>query len=73
LIGFVWITRWQNRPQVAGFLADTESELRKVTWPSWNEVVNASTVVVACVLILMGFLALVDMLLARVFSRLFLS
>jgi preprotein translocase subunit SecE len=30
-------------------------------------------VVVACVLILMGFLALVDMLLARVFSRLFLS
>ena len=72
-IGFVWINRWQNRPQVAGFLADTESELRKVSWPTWSEVVNSSTVVVVCVLVLMGFLAVVDLLLARVFSRLFLS
>jgi preprotein translocase SecE subunit len=71
--GFLWISRWQNRPQVATFLADTETELRNVTWPSWNEVVNSSTVVVACVLILMAFLAVVDLLLARVFGRLFLS
>lgn len=73
VIGFLWINRWQSRPQIAGFLADTESELRKVTWPTWGEVINSSTVVVVCVLILMGFLAVVDLLLARVFSRLFLS
>ena len=58
--------RWLERPKSADLLIETEQELRKVTWPSANEVVNSSIVVIICVLFLMGYLAASDWFLARV-------
>lgn len=72
-VGAFFLGRYQSKPKVADFLIDTESELRKVHWPSWNEVLRSSLVVVGCVLFLMGFLALVDALYGRIFDRLFIS
>ncbi|MCP3919153.1 MAG: preprotein translocase subunit SecE [bacterium] len=57
----LWLLyRWQNKPKNADLLIDTESELRKVTWPTLEEAINGSIVVIFCVLFLMGFLAGTD-------------
>jgi len=65
-----WIFLWQQKPKVADFLIDVEGELRKVTWHTMQEVVNASIVVVVCVVVLMGFLAGSDYALGRIIERL---
>ncbi len=64
--GMFGLYRWLERPKSADLLIETELELRKVTWPTGNEVVNSSMVVIACVLFLMGYLAAADWFLARV-------
>lgn len=52
--------RWQTKPANADLLIETESELRKVTWPTFDEALKSSIVVIICVIFLMGFLALAD-------------
>jgi len=42
-----------NRPKPASFLIETEIEMKKVTWPTVQEVFSA-TVVVIIVLVIMG-------------------
>ena len=68
--GALWLHRWQQTPKVAELLIDTEAELRKVTWPSSQEVVNSALVVIVSVAILMGFLAGADYVLGKVVKRL---
>ncbi len=58
--------RWLEKPKNADLLIDTESELRKVTWPTFKDVVNSSLVVIFCVLFLMVYLAGSDVLIGRV-------
>lgn len=58
--------RWMETPKTADMLIETESELKKVTWPTTQEVINSSVIVIVCVLFLMGFMALSDIVLARV-------
>ncbi len=65
-MGVVLLLRWQQRPKVADLLIDTEAELKKVTWPTGQEVMNSSMVVVVCVLLIGAFLALADLFLARI-------
>ena len=65
-----WLYRYMNRPNVADFLIEVEIEMRKVTWPTMDEVVNASIVVVVTVVVLMGFLAGSDFVLGKLVERL---
>jgi preprotein translocase SecE subunit len=65
--------RWQEKPKNAELLIETETELRKVTWPTGQEVFNSSMVVVVCVVLLMAFLAAADWLLARLITPLIFS
>ncbi len=65
-VGVVLLLRWQQRPKVADLLIDTEAELRKVIWPTGQEVMNSSMVVLVCVLLIGAFLALADLFLARI-------
>lgn len=58
--------RWQEKPKNADLLIETEAEMRKVTWPTRNEVVTSSVVVVVCVLFLMAFLAGADWVINRI-------
>jgi preprotein translocase SecE subunit len=62
---FVLLYRWQQTPKTADLLIDTESELRKVTWPTLNEAINSSVIVIVCVAFLMAFLAGSDWVLGR--------
>jgi preprotein translocase SecE subunit len=67
VLGAAWylLYRWQQTPKIADLLIETESELRKVTWPTISEAVNSSVVVIICVAFLMGFLAGADWLLGQ--------
>ena len=66
---FCWIAfRLVNIPKFADFLVSVESELEKVTWPTRNEVVQA-TIVVLCTMFFLGlFLFLIDLLWTWLFS-----
>lgn len=61
--GLYFLHRWQETPKVADLLIETENELRKVTWPSFDEAIKSSLVVIVCVVFLMLFLALCDIVL----------
>ena len=63
--GVTLLYRWQQAPKQADLLIETESELRKVTWPSLGETMTSSIVVMLCVIFLMAFLAGSDVLLGR--------
>lgn len=66
----LWLLyRWLEAPKRADLLIDTEHELRKVTWPSFDEAVDGSIVVVVVVLFLMGFMAAADYILGVVFQK----
>lgn len=57
--------------RVSDFLIDTESEMRKVSWPTAKEVVKSSTVVIIAIIILAGYLFGVDIGLDFLFSKVF--
>jgi len=73
IAGIVLLYRWSESPKIADSLIDTESELRKVTWPTLPDAVQSSITVVACVLVLMVILAGADYLLGRIVTRLLLG
>jgi len=49
-----------NRPKATDFLIETETEMKKVTWPTYREVLAATAVVIVVVIILGAFLFSVD-------------
>lgn len=71
LVGsLLWLNRYMSRPKAADFLIEVEAEMRKVTWPTMDQVINASIVVVVTVAILMGYLAGSDFVLNKLVQRL---
>lgn len=60
--------RFLAKPRFADHLIEVEGEMRKVTWPSFEEASNSSIVVIVTVLVMMGFLALSDYLLGEAFK-----
>lgn len=70
LAASAWFTlRVLNRPKIADTLIETETELRKVTWPTTQETWNGALAVVVTVLLLLVFLTLADIVLAQVLTR----
>lgn len=57
-----------NHPKFADLLIDTEGELKRVTWPSWEETRDGSFVVVMTVVAMLVLLAGADLVLARIFE-----
>ena len=51
------------------FIREVMVEFRKVTWPSRQELVNSTTVVIAVTVVLAFFLGAVDIGLARIVER----
>ena len=46
--------------KVANFFQETQQELKKVTWPTWNEVWQATLVVIVVTFFASAFIAAVD-------------
>jgi preprotein translocase subunit SecE len=71
LIGAAFaILWWQGQlKRLAAYVAETREELKKCTWPTWDEL-KGSTVVVSVAILLMGaFTVLVDQILFQVFFK----
>jgi preprotein translocase SecE subunit len=61
-VGLVWgLHRFLNKPKTAELLIETESEMRKCTWPSWEETWKSSVVVLLVVVFFTAVLAVVDL------------
>jgi len=60
-----------NRPRLVDLLIETESEMKKVSWPSRSEAWNSSIIVVVTVVVMMGLLFLYDFTLNKIFLVLF--
>lgn len=58
-----------NHRKIADLLADTESEMKKVTWPSFDETKKSSLVVIGCVAFLLIFLSVSDLALEWVMTN----
>ena len=56
---------WLGR--VVDFLRDVQGEIRKVTWPTWEELKKATTVIVLFVILLGLVIGLMDSILQFVF------
>jgi len=67
-LGLVWVL---NRPRSVDLLVETESEMRKISWPSKQEAWNSSIVVVVTVLVMMGLLFFYDVMLNVILTFLF--
>ncbi len=60
-----------NRIDATDFLIDTETEMKKVTWPTKDESVNATTIVIITVAVLGLMMATFDVVLQWVFKLVF--
>lgn len=64
------ILKLLNAPKAANLLIDTELEMKKVTWPSFDEARKASFVVIVCVGVMFVFMTLSDYGLEKLFFKL---
>ena len=67
LIGII-IYRFINRPKISAALADTEDEMRKVTWPTWGDTWSGTLAVIVCVVVLLVYIFAADSLYLRLFT-----
>ena len=63
-------TRGRQRKEnaVVRYFKDTRAELRKVSWPSREEAVNLTIIVMTVTIAMAAFLGVVDFLFSRLFS-----
>jgi preprotein translocase subunit SecE len=57
---FVWLWRAGHLLRFADYVRQTREELKKCTWPSWDELKGSTVVVFISILILGGFTVCVD-------------
>ena len=70
IVGFI-IYRLLAKPKVVTYLAETESEMRKVVWPTWKETRTGTFAVIVTVGVMLAFLWVVDTAFLELFKRLF--
>ena len=64
---FAWLWRTGQLVRLSAYVQATREELRKCTWPTWEELKGSTIVVAISILLLGGFTVAVD----QVFFRLF--
>ena len=64
---FAWLWRAGHLTRFADYVKATREELRKCTWPSWDELKGSTVVITISIFILGGFTVAVD----QIFFRLF--
>ncbi len=64
-----WLFKLLNRQQTAAVLIDTETEMQKVSWPTWPEAKHATVIVLLFVVFCAVFLTLSELSLKWCFDR----
>ncbi len=69
VIGIVFAYCWRKGYllQLTNYVQQTREELRKCTWPTWDELKGSTVVITISIILVGGFVVLVD----QVFFRLF--
>ncbi len=64
----IFIVLWRQGAflRLSGFWNETVEELKKCTWPTWDELMGSTVVVVVAVALLGGFTVLVDFIIANI-------
>jgi preprotein translocase subunit SecE len=65
IFAFLW--RKGYLAQLTTYVQQTREELRKCTWPTWDELKGSTVVVTISIVLLGGFIVLVDQAFFRVF------
>jgi len=60
MAAFILLWRQGAFLKLSGYWSETVEELRKCTWPTWEELMGSTVVVVVAVALLGGFTVLVD-------------
>ncbi|MDE3068692.1 MAG: preprotein translocase subunit SecE [Verrucomicrobiota bacterium] len=68
IFGYLW---WQGQiKQFADYVKETREELKKCSWPTWDELKGSTVVVVLTIALLGAFIVLVDQFLFLLFFKL---
>ena len=72
IVGAVFAYCWQKGylRQLTNYVQQTREELRKCTWPTWDELKGSTVVISISIVLLGGFIVLVDQVFFRVFMLL---
>lgn len=71
LVAIFAILWWQGQlKRFAAYIAETREELKKCTWPTWDELKGSTVLVMVSILLIGLFTVVVDYVLANVFTRL---
>ena len=57
---FAWLWRAGHLLRLTAYVQQTREELRKCTWPTWDELKGSTTVVAISIVLLGGFTVAVD-------------
>ena len=66
---FVWLWRAGYLVRFSNYVQLTREELRKCTWPSWDELKGSTLVVGISIVLLGGFTVLVDFVFTMLFRN----
>ena len=59
IFGFLW---WQGQvTSFANYCRETREELKKCSWPSWIELRGSTVLIAVVIVILSGFVCIVDL------------
>jgi len=69
VVGTLFVVLWRKGyvRQLTDYVQQTREELRKCTWPTWEELKGSTVIVAISIGILGGFTVLVDQVLIQVF------
>ncbi len=67
---FAYLWRTGQLARFAAYLQETREELKKCTWPSWDELKGSTVVVALSILLLGGFTVLADLVFNLLISKL---
>jgi preprotein translocase subunit SecE len=59
------------KEKIIGFFTDVVKEMKKVTWPTKEELKESTTIVIVVCLILAAFTYLIDMAITQIFKGIF--
>jgi preprotein translocase SecE subunit len=63
---FTYLWREGMFLRLSGYFRETQDELKKCTWPNWDDLVGSTTVVMVSVALLGGFTVAVDFIVANI-------
>jgi preprotein translocase subunit SecE len=67
LFGYLW---WQGQiKRLAAYVQETREELKKCSWPTWDELKGSTVVIVITIALLGGFTVVVDLVFNYIFFK----